>query len=402
MRQYIRFIGDNSDLFRSLMLVTGFFCFLTLPFFLVGCNGEEYGIKSLVAKSESGELVTKAELDEKIFIVWRYKDGSNPKKQSLTFFKHTFGDPIEDKKILNINDRDYEISTFEQPVTVLLEMKDKDDKTYKASITIGLEQNFNFKVDTVHASDPLYPYLGNTFMIINGGCSGSKVTIARNTQIDFTKFIAFYDYNDNGHIDGFTNLFQNMEVDNATSQVFRALSYNDKEEDRFGFKQGIAYPFNVIGNPQSGYSNTIIFGTTIITDGKERCEEGEKGQLYCYSIDVTRVETIFMTIIYWIPQTSTNAQGSLIDIQLGNLTQGLIDNLKYNAWPMDTREPTTSLTWNNKGTPSGTIQGTLKGGIVVWNVTKKDGTNFRSIVGIPNAEFLVPFYPDTYVDPFSN
>lgn len=347
---------------------------LLLLLLLLGCV-EEFGINNFKASPTEVELGTYYSLN------WSYQDETKLAKQKLVFLKLTFAG-IESEEIALERLSRQRAFIFEGPLTILLVATDNNNKEHKASITVRQKQDFHFTVTTTNLTDPRYPYLGGP---LTGGGGCSPPTLSSSAKLTFTRFCGFFDADENGLIDDLVQLI-------PRGSAFRALSTCVAESNDFCKKEGSNYPAKAYKHPELGFANAIIFGGAIITDGEEVCIKEKDKPEYCYRKNVTRYHPVFMAIVlYWAPITNLS---NFVDIQLGNLDQGLIVNLFFNEVAHLTGVSESSFDYQNVGSPAGVISGQIKEAKLAWPITFRNGGMADVLVEVKDADFEMPFLPD--------
>ena len=351
--------------------------------FLLQCNGEEFKILSFNADR------TEAELGQAVTISWSYQGEDQLENQKLLFLKSTFTGIEEEEISLSNSRRSYSFN-LEGTREIIL-VAEAEEKTDQASITIYLKQDFYFRLRASNNPDPLYPYLGYPMVISNGGnCAPSSSSYINSVDIEFTDFFAFYDEPENGIVDDLAGVLPN-------DSFFRALSMSVYESEDFSLREGSLYPSAVFMDPSVGNSNVILFGGKIITDGEEHTFKTKNGE-GSSRLGVDDYQQIFIAIVLRIGFTAEVVD--IVDIQMGNLNQGLVTTLNYNDLGSMTSISSGFYKWKNIGTLEGSMEGNIKQAILGYPITKTDGTILNVFVNLSNIQFYMAMLPDNMIDGF--
>ena len=356
---------------KLLLYTTLLLCLVSaMVFSFPGCNGDdEFKITSFTSN------VVTATIGTGITLSWGYQEDGELRSQKLIFLKETFQGISQEEYSLDRGQRSYNFS-FTGPRTIILEAQAEDGE-YKAALTIYIAQNFYLKM-TTNNDYADYPFLGTA-------------NPDGNISHDFTNFFAFYD-------DGQATVVDDLRAILSPQNFFRAYSFSPLEQDNFRLRQGSIYPA-VFNNPQAGSANVILFGGKIVTDGSPAKYQAKDKEGTSY-VGVTRYERIFISIALFVGFSSTPSPSTCIDIALGNLEQGLVTPANYNDLGSTTRCGEYELSWQNRGTQSGSIKGHIKGTVVGNYITLQNGNLIYAIVHAPDIDFDMPFLPDTKIDNF--
>jgi hypothetical protein len=353
------------------------------------------GGKVVFKVSEFSASALQANRGQTVDLKWQYEPtNASIKEQKIHFISLGFGGTNSDDQQVEPNQRNFSY-TFQHTVDVLLEATTTDGQTAQAWLKISLYTNFHFTC-TVRGTDPKHPYLGYPYLPGSGGCDGTPGGFSDTTRLSFSNAFAFFD----GVVDRNGNVVQeNGLVDGVIpvlpeKYMFRALSSNFNESERFGMKQGHLYPFNVFNNPTSGLANVIIFGGTLVPDGEELSYKTNDG-VGTGRTGVTHLEYVFMAIVVRLGFVAKTAD--IVDIQLANTTQGMVTTVNYNDFGSRTNVSgwDGGLSWYDAGLPDGTISGKIKLATSGWRWASGAGLATEAFVNITNLDFQLPFLPDT-------
>jgi len=348
-----------------------------------GCNGEE---EFKIASFGASRL--KAEPGDSITLRWTYQEEDQLEHQKLKFLTLTFTGIEEEEISLGTTQREYEFS-FAGPIDIML-VATAEEGGDQAALTIQQIQDFYLHMN-VSNSDPLRPDLGYGWSTSSGGgCSGAARAYSGSQHLEFTKFFAFYDDQENHVVDDVAGLL-------PSDKFFRALSVKPVETAHFGMEEGSAYPWNVYGNIDGGVSNTVLFGGVIVTDGEGLGYKAKEGEGTARR-GVTEYQRVFVAIVLWIDFSAQT--GNVIDVQLGNLDQGLVVTAAYNLLGSSTSVGARQFSYYGVGTSSGTMKGWIKNAVLGRTITRASGDIESVFVDARAIEFNMPMLPDTKIDQF--
>jgi hypothetical protein len=327
------------------------------------------------------------------------------------------------------------------PVSAYLEVR-TFPCTEKYGKTYHLEGRFAYRgtlaTGATMAYPMFYPDLGYyRIMSVPGGCCprSPRTRIVDSFKIiEFTTCFAAYDgavKYDSADRDrfGYNQIIDSLSSMLSTSDSFRAFTSDPAEHPvdgeyfrvfpvkvgYFGMHEGCSYPALESGTPadMTGMrinANVIIYGAALVPDGalgdpyNVEDPEGEMSAFTTY--DVTGVQPVFIAIPMYFPERffpRAGIQPIILDIQTGNLKQGLIcginndgvsketgiDSLSYSSW-----------NWQVDGKPSDYIEGYIKAATVGSEITLFSGDTAHVFVIVGDITFKVPFYPDDKIEEF--
>lgn len=311
-----------------------------------------------------------AEINETVVVSWEYENenllvAQRARLISLTFFGLSATEFTE----LPVNERSLNFQ-FAGPCMVELVCDDAN----------GVEDTISFEVLTDEK-----PFM---FATVRNGTNGYPrlgATTTRSRTIFFHQFFGAFDpkSNANGRLDDI------FALGLPTSTPFRGLSFSPKETENFDFRQGSAYPLLSNLDPLLGVANSVVYAGGFSYDGSVFEVKTDDGLIEGRRL-VTTFEAIFMTIVL---QTFETIAPVVVDIQLGNVNQGMVASLtNYGMGGRSVNSvnivPSTNLETN------GEITGSIKSAVLGMPVTDAFENIFDAFVEVQNIEFSMPFLRD--------
>ncbi len=211
----------------------------------------------------------------------------------------------------------------------------------------------------------------------------------RERTIDFQQFFGAFDPagNPNGLLDDIAQLAL------PTGLPFRALSFSPNESEAFDLRQGSAYPLLSALDPTLGVANAVLYGGGFSYDGEifdvktaDGNVEGTRG--------ATSYEKIFLCVVL---QVFKEIPPVIVDIQLGNLSQGAVVSLT-NYGIGGRSVGSSQFLVNSNLNQNGDISGSIKGTVLGLPVTDLFGSIFTAFVQVDNISFSMPFLRDDQLD----
>ncbi|MCC6699770.1 MAG: hypothetical protein IT365_29370 [Candidatus Hydrogenedentes bacterium] len=341
---------------------------------------------------------SRANTGDKIEIAWDYENADLLEQQSVQGIGLLLqGLSLTEAVRLENQERSFKFE-FWGPITVVLMAEDEDtiDDDSKTADSVA----FDILLDEdSHLTLHYRPV--NTATEVPGAPAAQSYSYPRlgasdfsTHQIRFSQFVGFFDRPSeaNGLIDELTPF---LDSDSA----FRALSASVEESDAFTMKQGSGYQLISASVPSLGMSNAYVFGGAIAYDGEEIPIKAEDDPEFVGRHGgVLLFEPVFMAIPLLVG--FKNQAYDIVDIQLGNLSQGFVATLTTGTLNnggdlLRGIQGTVDIDSTSDGNSVGTISGTIKGANIGFGVTTLGGDIFDSIVHIENVEWSMPFLFDT-------
>lgn len=341
---------------------------------------------------------SRANVGDEIEISWEYENPDLLKLQSIQGIGLLLeGLSLTQPVALDNNERSFKFQ-FTGPITVVLMAEDEetiDDDTRTADsvafdILLDEDSFFELQYRPVNTANEVpgapaaesysYPRLGANDFAAH--------------QIRFSQFAGFFDRPSvtNGVIDELAPILD-------AGSAFRALSTSVRESDDFAMKQGSGYQLLSASVPSLGISNAYVFGGAIAYDGEEIPIKAEDDSEFAGRHGgILSFEPIFMAISLLVG--FQNQTYDIVDIQLGNLSQGFVATLTTGTLNnggdlLRGIQGTVDIDSTSDGSSIGSITGSIKAANVGFGVTTLGGDIFDSIIQIENAEWSMPFLFDT-------
>ena len=341
---------------------------------------------------------SRASAGEEIEITWDFENPDLLKLQtaqgiSLTLQGLSPTQPVP----LDISDRSFKFQ-FTGPLTVILMAEDEDtidDDILTAdsvAFDILLDENsfFELQYRPVNPSDQ-FPSLpsAESFKFPRLGADDFSTHLLR-----FSQFVGFFDRpsSANGVVD-------QLEPFLSKELTFRALSRSVQENEDFDMEQGSGYQALSPSAPSLGASNAYVFGGAIAYDGEDIPIKAEDDpDLTGRHGAVLSFEPIFMSVVLLVG--FQNQTYDIVDIQLGNLSQGFVATLTTGTLNNGGDlfrgiQGSVLIDSTSDGDSIGTISGSIKGAHVGFGVTTSSNAIFDSIIQIVSADWSMPFLFDT-------
>ncbi|MCC6699769.1 MAG: hypothetical protein IT365_29365 [Candidatus Hydrogenedentes bacterium] len=332
---------------------------------------------------------------ERVTISWRIANTALLKEQALRSIPLVLqGDVLATFTQLEETTRSISFD-FAGPETIQLILEDEntidnpDIAADVVTLNILSDEDAKFTATFVALSDTNYPRLGYD----ENGAS----------EISFSAFLGFFDRPGSRE---FT--IDVLEPYLDPEQDFRGYSYSESEVDGFLFAEGCRYtamPYAPFRKGSEGLqvraelerTDAYLFGGAFAYAGDPFDIKTDDGNETGFRGTSLAVEPIFMAIALDISFVSHTYEVG--DIQVGNLSQGLVATLTSGKLFGDSGHTrgihgSFQTTWDNSPASTGTITGNLKNADLAVPVSNASGDTFDAFVKVESAEWSMPFLSD--------
>lgn len=359
---------------------------------MAGCGPSNTGTFNPFRVSAFSCNKLRAENGETLTLNWSYGQEHLLKAQKLRFLRLHLAGIAQEIVDLPLEERSFTFQ-FNGPITVEIQasLTEPSEQSpfaprFSAALTVNKMQDLFFRGTFRSGSNtPLFPYLG--YPQNNQG-----TVVNQEVVIEFTQFAGFFDANGNGTIDPLSQFLVGTEA-------FRGLSINGFESQRFGFREGPNFPFQLFNNPGIGRTNGMIYAGAIVMPGTPLPYKAEDGDgVARESVNTGQAATTgplgFDSIFVCLPLFEAGSNLILADIHLGNLNQGLVTTVFTNPLQLSTSSlgSINTLTVNRGSSLSiGNIKGARSG--LTVSPTNNSGP-FDALVEINSLEWQTEYMRD--------